>query len=118
MWPGRLAEVQVQAGNDNSNDLIDTYKVSDLKYTIAVAKFVSLGTDASSERNIAELYERLSANLLKSVVSDSINQSEGEFLEAEYRAGLDDGTSPDFPAWSKMGAKFLIKGGITSSDSK
>lgn len=86
------------------------------KYKIAVADLIPQNPGGSVDRNATYLPERLNANL--SMVGLFANIDKRSFLEADTRAGVDPGTTPDFAAWNKIGADYLVKGSISPSGSK
>ncbi len=85
------------------------------KYTIAITDLQPLG-GGGVDKNATYLPSRLAANLKMTGLFNSIDPR--AFMEGNPRAGLDEGTMPEFPAWIKVGADFLVKGGMSASGSK
>ncbi len=84
------------------------------KHQIAICDLVPLG--GSAGRDAVYLPDRLAANLAMTGLFTNLDKR--SFLESDPRAGVDGQSSPDFPAWTRIGADYLVKGGISSSGSK
>lgn len=95
---------------------IDITKGGGRKFRIAVLDLVPLSPGGSTDRNATYLPQRLSDNLQMTGLFTKIDQRAS--FEANLRAGVDSDTAPDYPAWNKVGADFLIKGGLSVSGSK
>ena len=110
------AQVSTDSNSVNPDRIVDVWATSGRRYRIVIDEFVPLKAGASADRNAAELSGRLTSNLMMTGLFDSINPRAS--LEADRRSGVDANTSPEYQAWSKIGANFLIKGGVTISGSK
>ena len=84
------------------------------KQRIVVTELLPLS--GSTDRNATELPRRLTDNLKMTGLFEAIDPRAS--LEGNPRAGVDSGTEPEYPAWNKIGAEFLIKGGMSLSGSK
>ncbi|MDR2725831.1 MAG: hypothetical protein LBC90_07235, partial [Candidatus Adiutrix sp.] len=88
------------------------------KFNIAVTELLPQAAGGQTDRSAAALPERLSKNLAMTGLFNSLDQR--SFLEFgdQKRAGLDEGRQPDFSAWSKIGADFLVKGTVSAGGSR
>ena len=114
--PARAQTEIPEVNNDGIHTIIVTPEGTGRKFQIVVPDLVPLSPGGSADRNAAYLPERLSANLKMTGLFDIKDQRAS--LEANARAGVDNGTEPEYPAWNKIGADFLIKGGLSVSGSK
>lgn len=70
----------------------------------------------SPDRNSTVIPEYLSNNLTLTGIVEVLDKRAS--LEKNLRAGVDEGTEPDYDAWRKIGADFLVKGVVKGSDSE
>jgi len=102
-------------GVDTTNhNIIITPNPEIQKYIIAVSDLAVLS--GSPGNNASYLPGRLSANLDMTGLFDCLDKR--SFLETDLMAGVDGQSQPNFEAWKKIGADFLVKGGISGSGSK
>ena len=83
------------------------------KYRIAVSELAALSGRPGNQT--VELPERLEKNLDMTGLFTNLDRR--SFLETDPRIGVDSG-QPDFEAWKRINAEFLVKGGISVSGSK
>lgn len=84
------------------------------KYKIAVCNLAPMSGSAGG--HATSLPQRLSANL--DMTGLFLNLDQRSFLESNLMSGVDGQSQPDYEAWKRIGADFLIKGGISASGSK
>lgn len=85
------------------------------KYNFAVTELVPLkGKD--KDQLASRLPSRLAANLAMTGLFN--NQDARSFLDTDNFAGVQENTSPQYPAWTKIGTDFLVKGGFSLSRSR
>ncbi|MDL2259399.1 hypothetical protein LJB99_00775 [Deltaproteobacteria bacterium OttesenSCG-928-K17] len=84
------------------------------KMTIAVSDLAVLGGSHGSAASA--LPRRLSTNLNMTGLFTLLDQR--AFLETNPAIGVDGQSSPDFMAWSRINAQYLVKGGLSGSGSK
>lgn len=87
-----------------------------LRYRLAIADLVPLNPGDSTDKYATYVPARLWSNLNMTGLFTKIDPRAS--LEASPREGVDSGTSPNYQAWAKLNANFVIKGGIASSGSK
>jgi TolB protein len=110
-----------QTGLDFTGDpnvYIDINQGVGRKYNIAIPDLLPPKPGGGVDENAAYLPNRLAANLTMTGFFNSLDRR--SFLEMgdATRAGLDEGSAPDFTPWAKIGADFLIKGTVNVSGSK
>ncbi|MDR2946649.1 MAG: hypothetical protein LBV79_07895, partial [Candidatus Adiutrix sp.] len=86
------------------------------QYRIVVPELLPITPGGSTDRNAVALPERLTANLQMTGLFNTVDPRSS--LEANNRAGVDPDTAPEYQAWAKIGADFLVKGGMTVSGSR
>lgn len=84
------------------------------KHRIAICDL--LPSSGSGGEQATYLPNRLAANLAMTGLFTNLDKR--SFLEADPRAGLDGQSSPDYAAWARLNAGYLVKGGITLSGSR
>ena len=104
--------------SDNPSVYIDINRGAGRKYNIAIIDLLPLAAGGQVDRNAAYLPDRLSKNLVMTGLFNSLDQRAALEPESQRRAGLDAGTQPDFSAWTKIGADFLVKGAMSASGSR
>ncbi len=100
--------------SDSPSVYIDINQGVGRKYNIAITNLQPLS--GGTDRNATYLPSRLAANLEMTGLFTNIDQR--AFLESDPRAGLDGQSSPEYPAWTRIGADFLVKGGMALSGSR
>ena len=106
-------EEPVTETNSKTVIILDPFGVG-RKYKMAVCDLVSV--KGSPGKNASYLPGRLEANLAMTGLFENINKR--AFLESNPQAGLDGQTNPEYPAWARIGADFLVKGTISESGSR
>ena len=114
----RWAQTAPADFSDDPSVYIDINRGAGRKYNIAVTDLLPPAAGGRVDRNAADLPDRLARNLVMTGLFNSLDQR--SYLEppALNRAGLDEGSLPEFPSWSKIGADFLVKGSLSASGSK
>jgi len=116
------AEVVVVGQYDTSDELMDGFvfdcfpsnRNEPRKYRIAVADLLPIAD--SPDRLSAVIPEQLRDNFSLSGFFEPLDKR--TFLEKTPEAGVVVGSHPEYPAWTQIGADFLIKGQIETSPSK
>jgi TolB protein len=101
-----------------ADDIIDITRPAERKRNIAINDLLPLTAGGQVNRSAVDLPERLSKNLVMTGLFNSLDKRASLEPEALKRAGLDEGSQPDFPSWSKIGADYLIKGAMSASGSR
>ena len=84
------------------------------KVKIAIPDLVPLS--GSADKNATYLPNRLAANLAMTGLFLVIDQR--AYMESDPRAGLEGQGTPQYPAWTQIGADYLVKGGMNVSGSR
>jgi len=84
------------------------------KARIAISELAVLGGKPGNQTTA--LPDRLAANL--DMTGLFVNMDRRSFLETDPRLGVEGQTPPNFEAWDRIGANYLVKGGISVSGSK
>lgn len=104
-----------QPVSDQPSVYIDISQGVGRKYNLAISELVSL-SGAGQNQVASQVPFRLAANLSMTGLFNSLDSR--SFLETNNGAGVEEGTAPDYPAWTKIGTDFLIKGGFSLSGSR
>lgn len=120
--PGALAQSTDISGNGaggqggtQSKSVIDITPgaIAQNKYRIAISELATLGGRPGNQT--VELPGRLEKNLDMTGLFTNVDRR--TFLETDPKIGLD-GSQPNFEAWKRINAEFLVKGGISLSGSR
>lgn len=105
-----------QVLSDEPSVYLDITPGEGRKYKIAITDLWPQSSSGDSERNAGYLPERLRANLSMTGLFEAIDKR--AFLETDLQIGLEGTPEPDFSAWTRIGADYLVKGSLKQSGFK
>lgn len=109
-------DIPEQTANEKIPEIDISPTAQNRKFRIVVPELVSISPGGSTDRNASYLPQRLTANLEMTGLFNAVDPRAS--FEGNLRAGVDSGTEPDYQAWKKIEADYLIKGGVNVSGSK